>query len=117
MIRPFEPGPGFAGERACGDAEGELARRPLERPVTVEAYARSYEYTPGDIETAYEQGVASAEIRADQTAGPLDGVWRIVDAGGRTHFDLVLIDPGVGPAEGGWRNGTGRGLRPRTGRP
>lgn len=108
-IRPFEPGRDFARERAQGDAEAERHRRPLETPVTVEAYARSYEYTPDDVETAYEQGVTSAEIRADQAAGPLDGAWRIVDARGRTRYDLVLIDPGVGPAEGGWRNGTARG--------
>lgn len=104
-IRPFEPGRDFGQERAQGDADAERHRRSLEAPVTVEAYVRSYEYMPTDAETAYEQGVASAEIRADQAAGPLDGAWRIVDASGRTRYDLVLIDPGVGPAEGGWRNG------------
>lgn len=109
VVRPFEPGPELGRERAEGDAGADRHRRPLEAPVTVEAYARSYEYTPDDLETAYEQGVISAEIRADQAAGPLDGVWRIVDASGRTRYDLVLIDPGVGPAEGGWRDGTARG--------
>ena len=104
-IRPFEPGPGFALERAQGDGDADLYRRPLTAPVTVEAYVRSYEYTPDEVETAYEQGVASAEIRADQTAGPLDGAWRVVDAEGRTRLDLVLIDPGFGPVEGGWRAG------------
>jgi len=109
VTRPFEPGPGFARERAQGDAEAEMSRRPLERPVTVEAYVRSYEFTPGDMETAYEQGVTSAELRADQSAGPLDGAWRVVEADGRSGYDLVLIDPGVGPAEGGWRKGTAWG--------
>lgn len=105
VIRPFEPGRDFGRERAEGDADAERHRRPLEAPVTVEAYVRSYEYMPSDVEAAYEQGVASAEIRADQAAGPLDGAWRIVDAAGRAHYDLVLIDSGVGPAEGGWRHG------------
>lgn len=108
-IRPFEPGGDFARERAQGDAEAERHRRPLETPVSVEAYVRSYEYTPDDVEAAYEQGVTSAELRADQGAGPLDGVWRIVDGNGRTRYELVLIDPGVGPAEGAWRHETGRG--------
>jgi hypothetical protein len=109
VIRPFEPAPDFGRERAQGDAEGDLYRRPLEAPVAVEAYVRSYEFTPSDIETVYEQGVASAEIRADQSAGPLDGVWRMVDAAGRPLYDLVLSDPGVGPVEGGWRNRSGWG--------
>ena len=103
VIRPFEPGRNFGREQAQGDADEEPYRRPLEAPVVVEAYVRSYEYTPGVAETSYEQGVASAEIRADQAAGRLDGVWRIVDATGRTIYDLVLSDPGVGPVEGGWR--------------
>lgn len=102
-VRPFEPGRDFGRERPQGDADADPYRRPLEAPVIVEAYVRSYEYMPGDAETAYEQGVASAEIRADQAAGRLDGAWRIVDAAGRTLYELVLNDPGVGPVEGGWR--------------
>jgi hypothetical protein len=109
VIRPFEPGPDFGRELVQGDAAAERHRRPLEAPVTVEAYVRSYEFMPTDAEAAYEQGVVAAEIRADQFAGPLEGVWRIVDAAGRTRFDLVLHDPGAGPAEGGWRNGSGWG--------
>ncbi|MDP1913208.1 hypothetical protein [Brevundimonas sp.] len=109
VIRPFEPGRNFGREPAQGDAEGELYRRPLDTPVVVEAYVRSYEYAPDDAETAYEQGVASAEIRADQAAGPLEGAWRVVDAAGRTLYDLVLNDTGVGPVEGGWRAEAGWG--------
>jgi hypothetical protein len=103
VIRPFEPGRDFGREPAQGDAGGERYRRPLEAPVTVEAYVRSYEYTPTGTEASYEQGVTSAEMRADQAAGRLDGTWRIVDAAGTGLYDLVLSDAGVGPAEGGWR--------------
>lgn len=106
-IRPFEPGSDFGREAAQGDEAGAVHRLPLTAPVTVDAYAGSYEATPTDLETAYEQGVASAEIRADQMAGPLDGAWRIRDAAGRTLYDLVLMDAGFGPVEGGWR-GPGR---------
>lgn len=105
VIRPFEPGSDFGREIAEGDAAGPPRRRALTAPVTVDAYRSSYEATPTDIEIAYEQGVASAELRADQTAGPLDGLWRISDAEGRTLYEVLLMDPGVGPAEGGWRKG------------
>lgn len=106
VIRPFEPGPDLGRERAQGDAEAERRRGPLEAPVTVDAYFRSYEFMLTDVEAAYEQGVTSAEIRADQTAGPLDGRWRIVDGAGRPLYELVLHQSGIGPAEGGWRNGS-----------
>ncbi len=108
-IRPFEPSSDFGREEAQGDAETEAHRRPLEAPVTVEAYVRSYEYSPGDTEAAYDQGVASAEIRVDQSAGPLDGRWRVTDEQGHVLFAMVLDDDGRGPAEGGWRGGSGAG--------
>ncbi len=108
-IRPFEPGSDFGREIAEGDAAATAHRRPLTAPVTVEAYDRSYEASPTDLEIAYDQGVASAELRTDQTAGPLDGFWRIEDAEGRALYDLVLMDRGVGPVEGGWRNGRDMG--------
>ena len=104
-IRPFEPGSDFGREIAEGDAAGPPRRRALSAPVTVDAYRGSYEATPTEIEIAYEQGVASAELRADQSAGPLDGLWRIADADGRRLYEVLLMDPGVGPAEGGWRSG------------
>lgn len=105
VIRPFEPGPDFGAEIAEGDAASAPRRRRLTAPVTVDAYRGSYEATPTDIEIAYEQGVTSAELRADQTAGPLDGLWRIRDGEGRTLYEVLLMDPGVGPVEGGWRSG------------
>lgn len=109
VIRPFEPGSDFGREIAEGDAASAPRRRLLTAPVTVDAYDGSYEATPTDIEIAYEQGVASAERRADQTAGPLDGLWRVSDAEGRPLYDILLMDPGVGPVEGGWRNGRDAG--------
>src|SRR5690606_39006222 len=107
-IRPFEPPSDFGRETAEGDG-GDVHRRPLEAPVKVEAYVRSYEVAPADAERAYEQGVASAEIRADQSAGPLDGYWRAVDGEGKVRFDLVLSDAG-GLVEGGWRGPDGAGV-------
>ena len=103
VIRPFEPGEEFGREGAEGDAAPRPHRPPLTAPVTVDAYDRSYEAAPTDLQIAYEQGVASAEVRADQTAGPLDGAWRVSGEGGRTLYDLVLMDSGSGRAEGAWR--------------
>jgi hypothetical protein len=104
VIRPFEPGPEFGREPAEGDAPTRPHRPPLTAPVTVDAYDGAYEISPTDVEIAYEQGVASAEIRADQTAGPLDRWWWIRDEAGRRLYELVLTDSGVGPVEGGWRS-------------
>jgi hypothetical protein len=115
-IRPFEPASDFGREQAQGDAETEAHRRPLEAPVSVEAYVRSYEYSPGDTDTAYDQGVASAEIRVDQSAGPMDGRWRVSDEHGQVLFGLVLDDDGRGPVEGGWRGGSGAGAATVDGR-
>ena len=108
-IRPFEPGSDFGLEVAQGDAAPSAHRQPLEAPVRVDAYARSYEYAPTDAETAYDQGVASAEIRTDQSAGPLDGAWRVADGEGRTLYQVVLLDAGGAVAEGGWRTAVNDG--------
>lgn len=107
-IRPFEPPSDFGREPSQGDGETEAHRRSIAAPVTVDAYVRSYEFSPSDTESAYDQGVASAEIRVDQTAGPLDGRWRVVDARGQALFGLVLNDRG-GLVEGGWRGAGGAG--------
>ncbi|KQW86356.1 hypothetical protein [Brevundimonas sp. Root1279] len=108
-IRPFEPASDFGQEVAQGDAAPNPNREPLAEPVRVDAYARSYEYAPTDAETAYDQGVASAEVRTDQTAGPLDGAWRIADGEGRTLYEVVLLDAGGAIAEGGWRRTSAEG--------
>ena len=114
-IRPFEPPSDFGRETAQGDAETGAHRRPLEAPVRVEAYARSYEFSPADAEVVYDQGVASAEIRTDQTAGPLDGLWEVADSGGQRLFGLLLSDRN-GLVEGGWRAGAHSGVATAEGR-
>lgn len=108
-IRPFEPPSDFGRERAEGDGDAEVHRRPLDAPVAVDAYVRSYEFTPTDTEASYDQGVASAELRVDQTAGPMDGRWQVLDERGQPLFALVISDPGVGLVEGGWRGPGGAG--------
>ena len=103
VVRPFEPEDDFGRDLAQGDGAAARLARPLTAPVTVGAYGGAYELPPTELELAYQAGVASAEARADQSAGPLDGLWRVRDAAGRALYEIVLLDPGVGPAEGGWR--------------
>ncbi len=103
-VRPFEPPSSFGRATAEGDGAAGLHRPPLETPVTVEAYVHSYEWERTDIEIAYDQGVTQAEMNADARMGPLDGEWRVVDAGGRELMALVLSDHGdAKPVEGAWR--------------
>ena len=91
VVRPFEPPSDFGREtEAQGDAGGDWRRSPLTQPVVVEAYVGDYEVSPGDVQTAYDQGVAQAEIDADRRAGPLGEKaeawqhgWRLADEAAR----------------------------------
>lgn len=69
--------------------------------------------TPGAPDQA--ASVQSAFDAAEAMQGPLDGIWRLTDAGGRTLFIFDLSDPGGPPAplaaspdhpgvEGAWRD-------------
>jgi hypothetical protein len=118
-VRPFEPPSDFGRETAEGDAAPRPNRAPIAAPVTVDAYGGQYEAEPATAETAYAQGVASAELSMDALAGPMDGRWSVVDDRGRPLMRLVLSDPGVGlPVEGAWREAEGadRGGVSTTGR-
>ncbi|HEV7227594.1 hypothetical protein [Brevundimonas sp.] len=107
-VRPFEPPSDFGRETAQGDAAARPSRAPIAAPVTVDAYGGQYEAEPATAETAYAQGVASAELSMDALAGPMDGRWSVVDERGRPLMRLVLSDPGVGlPVEGAWREAEG----------
>lgn len=93
-VPPFEPASSFGRDRAQGDAQTDHYRRPLSAPVSVDAYHRSYEYSPSDSETSYEQGVAQARIDAQSRMGGLDGAWQVMDAQGDVLSDLVVSDAG-----------------------
>lgn len=108
-VRPYEPPSSFGRERAEGDDTGEVYRGALAAPVVVEDYRRSYEYSPRDAETLYDQAVTTAEMRADRAAGPLDGGWRVLDAHGAPLADLVISDRDPS-REGGWRRGSHSGV-------
>ncbi|WP_029415163.1 hypothetical protein [Brevundimonas bacteroides] len=94
VVRPFEPPSNFGRVQAEGDGGGDTRRAPIVAPVVVEAYARSYEYTPSTADSAYDRGVDDAEAAMDARMGPLDGLWRLVDQEGRAVGRLALSDPG-----------------------
>lgn len=101
-IRPFEPPADFAPPPELV-VPTTAADRPLDRAVTVDAYAGDYEAADTAIEIAYDQGVAAAERRVRSTMGPLDGLWRVVDRDGRVHLLLSIVDPGgEAPLQGAW---------------
>lgn len=105
VVRPFEPPSNFGQGSGEGDGDAGTMRRPLVAPVAVEAYRGSYEYAPSSTETAYDEGVNNAERNMDVRMGPLDGRWRVVDAGGHTMLTLSLTDQGDDlPLEGAFRN-------------
>ena len=102
-VAPFEPASSFGRGRAQGDAETDHYRRPLTTPVSVDAYHRSYEYSPSDSETGYEQGVTQARLDAQARMGGLDGAWQVMDAQGDVLSDLVVSDAGAdGRLEAAW---------------
>ncbi len=102
-VRPHEPPSDFGRERAQGDEESPVFRKPLTAPVSVDAYRHSYEVTRGDADVAYDQGVTQAEIDHDARMGPLEGRWSVMNAQGETLASLVLVDPGDDRMiEGAW---------------
>lgn len=102
-IRPFEPPSDFGRTPAQGDGETIRYRARLTQPVTIDAYAASYEVSPSDMEVAYDQGVAQAELDTDRRMGPLDGRWRVAGADGKPFLSLALTDRGGGRrVEGAW---------------
>lgn len=108
-VRPFEPPSNFGRVMAEGDGGGDVRRRPIPAPVSVEDYARSYEYALSGADTAYDAGVANAERNMDGRMGPLDGRWRLSDAEGRPLMVLSLMDQGVSrPLEGAYRTADAR---------
>ena len=100
-VRPYEPS--WDTPEAEGDAYLP-ARRPLEAPVALQAYDGAYEAAPSDAEVVYQQGVASAALRADALMGPLDGLWRVTAPDGTPVLEVLMIDRGDGAlVEGAWR--------------
>lgn len=103
-VRPYEMPAALAAELSgwSPPPEGPL------RPVSLEAYARSYEGAPDPLDQRFLIGVESARLAMDSRMGPLDGPWLLEDADGRPLYALVLADPAPGGGvEGAWRALTG----------
>jgi hypothetical protein len=104
VVRPYEPPSDFGRQIAEGDADATVRTRPITAPVAVEAYSDTYETRRSRREISYQQGVEAARQRQNARMGPLDGIWRVVDAQGRPLLDLILSDSGSSrPVEGAMR--------------
>lgn len=101
VIRPYEPPSAFGRQVEEGDVARPIRSRPITAPVAVEAYRNNYEQNPSLGEISYEQSVARARAAADARMGPLDGIWKVTSADGRSLIDMVLSDRGAAkPVEG-----------------
>lgn len=80
-----------------------------DRPVTLEAYRRSYEGDPDPRERSYDAGVKRNFDAQQVRMGPLDGSWTVRSRSGAPILVLMLHDPGRAGAEieGAWRLASG----------
>lgn len=103
-VRPYEMPAALAAELSgwSPPPDGPL------RPVSLEAYARSYEGARDPLDQRFLIGVENARLAMDSRMGPLDGAWVVEDADGQPLYALVLADPAPdGGVEGAWRALTG----------
>ena len=104
VVRPYEPPSDFGRQIAEGDADAGVRASPIAAPVAVEVYRDSYEARRSPRELSYQQGVEAARLRQNARMGPLDGIWRVVDASGQPLADMILSDSGPSrPVEGALR--------------
>ena len=104
VVRPYEPPSDISRQIAEGDADATVRTIPLTAPVAVEAYRDTYEASRSPRELSYQQGVEAARLRQNARMGPLDGIWRVIDAQGQPLADLILSDSGPArPVEGALR--------------
>ena len=78
VVPPYEPPSDFGRKAVEGDAVGRSGRG-AGRP---------------DAEADYLSAVAARRDQAQALMGPLDGLWRVIDADGRHLLDLSLTDRG-----------------------
>lgn len=106
-VRPFEM-PAAALPASARYAAGDAPEKaPLQTPVKVEAYHRSYEGPRGSEEASYDAGVTRAYQAEQALRGRLEGMWIVsAAADGAPLLSLVISDPGRpnAPPGGAWRD-------------
>lgn len=114
-VRPFEM-PDTAPDSPVPYSPSANDRIP-DKPVTLEAYRRSYEGPPDARERVFDAGVKRNFDAQQVRMGPLDGPWVVRSRTGAPVMYVMLHDPGRPDAEieGAWRLAGGRSGNARSG--
>ncbi|MDP3750110.1 MAG: hypothetical protein Q8Q88_24050 [Phenylobacterium sp.] len=81
----------------------------LTAPTYVDDTGRSPEAAPSPVELSYEARLRSSSASAQGLQGPMDGAWTLRGGEGTALYSLQLVDNGLEPLEGAWRDPRRRG--------
>ncbi len=84
-------------------------RPELAAPTYVDETGRSPEAPPNSLDMSYEARLRSSSASAQGLQGPLDGAWTLRSREGAALYSLQLVDNGLAPLEGAWRDPRRRG--------
>ncbi len=85
------------------------AQPELTAPTFVDDTGRSPEAAPSPVELSYEARLRSSSASAQGLQGPLDGAWTLRGGEGTALYSLQMVDSGLTPPEGAWRDPRRRG--------
>lgn len=84
-------------------------------PVHVDDVGATPEPPLNSTELGYEQRIRSSFASAQGLQGPLDGAWTLRSSRGAPLYGLLLVDNGVSPLEGAWRDPRRKGAADASG--
>ncbi len=84
-------------------------RPELAAPTFVDQTGRSPEAPLSPVDLNYEARLRSSSASAQGLQGPLDGAWTLRGREGGALYSLQLVDTGLAPLEGAWRDPRRRG--------
>ncbi|MDP3852177.1 hypothetical protein [Phenylobacterium sp.] len=87
----------------------------LTAPTHVDETGRSPEAPPTTTDLSYESRMRSSFASAQGLQGPLDGAWTLRGGEGAALYTLQLVDNGLEPPEGAWRDPRRRGATDSSG--
>lgn len=85
------------------------AQPELTAPTYVDDAGRSPEAPASPVELSYEARLRSSFASAQGLQGPLDGAWTLRGGEGTALYSLQMVDSGLTPPEGAWRDPRRRG--------
>lgn len=84
-------------------------RQELTAPTYVDQTGLSPEAPLTSVDLGYEARLRSSSASAQGLQGPLDGAWTLRGREGAALYSLQLVDTGLAPLEGAWRDPRRRG--------